>query len=128
MPKVSGARLIMPNGTNIGVRIIDISLSGSGIGTDQRPEIGSHVTLGKIPGRVVRNLNRASRSSSPGCSTRTRSKRTQPHSKRRVAVCSAGRRLWPREAHPPACDPLQPPLTAQHRASARRSDGGRPHA
>src|SRR6476469_8909716 len=56
VPKIAGARLIMPNGTNIGVRIIDISLSGAGIGTDQRPEIGSHVTIGKIPGRVVRHL------------------------------------------------------------------------
>jgi hypothetical protein len=56
VPKITGARLIMPNGTNIGVRIIDISLSGAGIGTDQRPEIGSHVTVGKIPGRVVRHL------------------------------------------------------------------------
>jgi hypothetical protein len=57
VPKITGARMIMPNGTNIGVRIIDISLSGAGIGTDQRPEIGSHVTLGKIPGRVVRHLD-----------------------------------------------------------------------
>ena len=56
VPKIAGARLIMPNGTNIGVRIIDISLSGAGIGTQERPEIGSHVTLGKIPGRVVRHL------------------------------------------------------------------------
>jgi hypothetical protein len=47
----------MPNGTNIGVRIIDISLSGAGIGTEVRPEIGSHVTIGKIPGRVVRHLD-----------------------------------------------------------------------
>jgi hypothetical protein len=56
VPKIAGARLIMPNGTNIGVRIIDISLSGAGVGTDQRPDVGSHVTLGKIPGRVVRHL------------------------------------------------------------------------
>jgi len=56
VPRVAAARLIMPNGTNIGVRIIDISLSGAGIATEQRPEIGSHVTLGKIPGRVVRHL------------------------------------------------------------------------
>src|SRR6476620_10797860 len=55
-PRVASARLIMPNGTNIGVRIIDISLSGAGIGTDERPEIGGHVTIGKIPGRVVRHL------------------------------------------------------------------------
>jgi hypothetical protein len=46
----------MPNGTNVGVRIIDISLSGAGIATDNRPEVGSLVTLGKISGRVVRHL------------------------------------------------------------------------
>ena len=91
VPKIAGARLIMPNGTNIGVRIIDISLSGAGIGTQERPEIGSHVTLGKIPGPgVVRHLEQASRSSSRGSSTRTRSKRTRPHSKRRVSGLS-----WP---------------------------------
>jgi hypothetical protein len=50
------ARLIMPNRTNIGVRIIDLSLSGAGIATSNRPEIGSLVTLGRIPGRVVRHL------------------------------------------------------------------------
>ena len=57
VPKIAGARLIMPNGTNIGVRIIDISLSGAGISTAERPEIGAHVTIGKIPGRVVRHLD-----------------------------------------------------------------------
>jgi hypothetical protein len=56
VPKVPSARLIMPNGTKIGVRIIDISLSGAGIGTDERPEIGGYVTIGKIPDRVVRRL------------------------------------------------------------------------
>lgn len=56
VPRISAARLIMPNGTNVGVRIIDISLSGAGIATDHRPEVGAHVTLGKIPGRVVRHL------------------------------------------------------------------------
>ena len=56
VPKIAGARLIMPNGTNIGVRIIDLSLSGAGIATTQRPEVGSLVSLGKIPGRVVRHL------------------------------------------------------------------------
>jgi hypothetical protein len=56
VPRSPAARLIMPNGTNVGVRIIDISLSGAGIATPQRPEVGSLVTLGKIPGRVVRHL------------------------------------------------------------------------
>ena len=56
MPRNPAARLILPNGINVGVRIIDISLSGAGIATEHRPEVGSLVTLGKIPGRVVRHL------------------------------------------------------------------------
>src|SRR6478752_1646388 len=50
------ARLILPNQTNVGVRIVDLSLSGAGIATPNRPEIGSLVTLGRIPGRVVRHI------------------------------------------------------------------------
>jgi len=56
VPRITGARLILPNGTNVGVRLLDLSLSGAGIGTQERPEIGSYVTIGKIPGRVVRHL------------------------------------------------------------------------
>ena len=56
VPRNPATQLILPNGTNVGVRIIDISLSGAGVATAQRPEVGSHVTLGKIPGRVVRHL------------------------------------------------------------------------
>ncbi len=51
-----GARLILPNGLNIACRVIDISESGAAIATDQRPEIGTPVTIGKTPGRVVRHL------------------------------------------------------------------------
>jgi len=38
------------------VRVIDVSQSGCAISTDQRPGIGSAVTIGKTPGRVVRHL------------------------------------------------------------------------
>jgi hypothetical protein len=56
VPRNPAARLILPSGINVGVRIIDISLSGAGVATEHRPDVGSHVTLGKIPGRVVRHL------------------------------------------------------------------------
>jgi hypothetical protein len=46
----------MPNGVNLTCRIIDMSQSGAGIATDQRPPIGALVTLGKMQGRVVRHL------------------------------------------------------------------------
>jgi hypothetical protein len=56
VPRISVTRLALPNGSSVGVRIIDISLSGAGIASEQRPQIGSHVTLGRIPARVVRHL------------------------------------------------------------------------
>ena len=55
-PRNPAARLILPNGINVAVRVIDISQSGAAIKTDQRPEIGTPVTIGKTPGRVVRHL------------------------------------------------------------------------
>jgi hypothetical protein len=55
-PRNPIARLIMPNGINLSCRIIDLSQSGAGIKTDQRPPIGALVTLGKVQGRVVRHL------------------------------------------------------------------------
>jgi hypothetical protein len=55
-PRNPAARLILPNGVNIAVRVVDISQSGAAIATDQRPEIGAPVTIGKTPGRVVRHL------------------------------------------------------------------------
>jgi hypothetical protein len=55
-PKNTTGRLIMPNGINITCRIIDMSLSGAGIATTERPPIGALVTLGKVQGRVVRHL------------------------------------------------------------------------
>ncbi len=56
MPRNPIGRLIMPNGVNLTCRIIDVSQSGAGIATDQRPAIGALVTLGKVQGRVVRHL------------------------------------------------------------------------
>jgi hypothetical protein len=56
VPRNQSGRLIMPNGLNIGVRVIDISNSGAAIATLERPEIGALVTIGVVPGRVVRHL------------------------------------------------------------------------
>ena len=56
LPRNPITRLILPNGINVSCRIIDVSQSGAGITSDQRPPIGALVTLGKVPGRVVRHL------------------------------------------------------------------------
>jgi hypothetical protein len=58
VPRNPSARLILPNGTNVSCRIIDMSLSGAGIGisSELRPSVGAMVTIGKVSGRVVRHL------------------------------------------------------------------------
>jgi hypothetical protein len=57
-PRNQMGRLILPNGTNITVRVIDVSASGAAvsIAPDLRPAIGSAVTIGKTLGRVVRHI------------------------------------------------------------------------
>ncbi|MGA7152784.1 MAG: PilZ domain-containing protein, partial [Pseudolabrys sp.] len=52
------ARLVLPNGTNVACRVIDLSQSGAAIGIspDLRPAVGVVVTIGKTQGRVVRHI------------------------------------------------------------------------
>lgn len=57
VPRNPMTMLIMPNGVNIGCRLIDVSLSGAAVATDQRPPMGALVTIGKVQGRVVRHLD-----------------------------------------------------------------------
>ena len=57
VPKNPMTMLVLPNGINIGCRLIDVSLSGAAVATDQRPPMGSLVMVGKIQGRVVRQLD-----------------------------------------------------------------------
>ena len=58
-PRNPMARLILPNGNNIAVRIVDLSQSGAAvaIGPEQRPAVGAMITLGKTQGRVVRHID-----------------------------------------------------------------------
>jgi hypothetical protein len=58
VPKNPLARLILPNGNNIGCRIIDLSQSGAAVALapDLRPAVGAMVMLGKTQGRVVRHI------------------------------------------------------------------------
>jgi hypothetical protein len=58
-PRNPMARLVLPNGTNVACRVIDLSQSGAAIGiaSDLRPPIGVVVTVGKTQGRVVRHID-----------------------------------------------------------------------
>src|SRR5882672_9657345 len=56
IPRNPMARLILPNGVNLSCRVIDVSQSGAAIATVERPEMGTIVTIGKTPSRVVRHI------------------------------------------------------------------------
>ena len=53
-PREAHSRLILPDGRTYPCEVLDISLSGASIKTPVLPEIGTHVMLGKMHGRVVR--------------------------------------------------------------------------
>jgi hypothetical protein len=55
-PRQPTGRLVLANGINVGCRVIDISQSGAAVATEERPEIGSSITIGRTAGRVVRHL------------------------------------------------------------------------
>src|SRR5262245_58768643 len=57
IPKNPSGRLILPNGRDVAVHVVDISESGAAIRTELRPEIGTPVTIGKTAGRVVRHFD-----------------------------------------------------------------------
>jgi hypothetical protein len=54
VPRHLRTTLTMADGQQLPVRLLDISISGAAIISDQRPPLGSEVTLGKTTGRVVR--------------------------------------------------------------------------
>ena len=56
MPRNPIAVLTLEDGTKMTCRIIDLSLSGAAIAAENRPALKSHVMLGKVQARVVRNL------------------------------------------------------------------------
>jgi hypothetical protein len=56
-PRHSSAQLVFPNGVHVTCRVIDISQSGAGIASNQRPTLGSLVTLGKTAARVARYID-----------------------------------------------------------------------
>ena len=56
VPRNPRSTMILPDGTAILCRIVDMSLSGAAIASEQRPELGTLITLGKTPSRVVRHV------------------------------------------------------------------------
>jgi PilZ domain len=56
VPRNPMARLVMPNGLNLTCRIVDMSASGAAIASNQSPDVGVLLMLGKVQARVVRHI------------------------------------------------------------------------
>jgi len=56
VPRNPSARIVLPDGTALLCRIIDMSLSGAAISSSTRPEIGAKVMIGRVQAQVVRHL------------------------------------------------------------------------
>ncbi len=54
VPKESVSQISLPDGRVYQCEVLDISVSGASIKTDVLPSIGTHLSLGKMRGRVVR--------------------------------------------------------------------------
>src|SRR2546423_8275462 len=56
VPRNPRSTMVLPDGSAVICRIVDMSLSGAAIACDQAPAAGTLITLGKTPSRVVRHI------------------------------------------------------------------------
>ncbi len=57
-PQDRPAVLTLPDGRTVSCRVIDMSLTGVSVESDERPSVGSTVAIGRTKGRVVRHHDR----------------------------------------------------------------------
>jgi hypothetical protein len=57
LPRSPRATLILPDGREHLIKIIDVSLSGAALTADIRPPLGTIITIGRTKGRIVRHLD-----------------------------------------------------------------------
>jgi hypothetical protein len=55
-PRKSDTSIVLADGTQHNVRIIDMSLSGAALATSLRPPLGSPIRLGRLGARIVRHF------------------------------------------------------------------------
>ncbi len=54
-PQDEPARMVLPDGSIIDCRILDISTTGASVGVKPRPGVGTHLRVGRMQARVVRH-------------------------------------------------------------------------
>jgi len=52
-----GTRLVIDNGAEVQCKVLDISLTGAHLKMENRPIVGTHVTVGRTLGRIVRHTD-----------------------------------------------------------------------
>ena len=57
LPRNIRTTLVLPNGVEFRAKIIDVSRSGVALGVPKPMQLGTAVTVGKTPGKVVRSFN-----------------------------------------------------------------------
>ena len=57
VPRNTRSTMTFADGTQLPCRIIDISISGAAANVDTKPPIGSVITVGQTPGRVMRSFD-----------------------------------------------------------------------
>ena len=57
VPRNPFAKLVLPDGTEMRCRILDVSPSGAAVHIDPKPAVGTPVSLGMMRGRVVRRFD-----------------------------------------------------------------------
>nr|WP_225873886.1 PilZ domain-containing protein [Terrihabitans soli] len=55
-PKQTRSFLILPDGREIPCRVVDVSLSGAAVQIEEKPPVGTAVTLGRTAAKIVRHL------------------------------------------------------------------------
>jgi hypothetical protein len=56
VPKKPFSNIVLPDGREVRAKIIDVSLSGAAIAIENRPPIGTPVTVGRMRAKVVRHI------------------------------------------------------------------------
>ncbi len=69
IPRNPCTEMVLPDGTRVTCRIINLSLSGAAVASNTRPPVGTLIWLGHTQGHVVRWAKTASPLSLPACST-----------------------------------------------------------
>jgi hypothetical protein len=57
VPKQPFSNVVLPDGREVRVKIIDVSLSGAALALEKPPPVGASITVGRMRARIVRHID-----------------------------------------------------------------------